>query len=113
MARMMAARACGAGDGILSGSGGGRPTMLYRLFGVDGSLLYVGITINIRNRMYGHACSSPWWNEVGHGEAVWYARHAEAEYHEHKVISSRWPRYNKNLWFDYTAWADWQYPIYS
>lgn len=37
---------------------------LYRLFGADGELLYIGRTWNVKQRLQEHARVQPWWSEV-------------------------------------------------
>lgn len=40
------------------------PASLYRLFGADGSLLYVGIAGNPGRRFEQHSKDKPWWSDV-------------------------------------------------
>ena len=40
--------------------------VLYRLYAVDGTLLYIGMTGRIKERLRSHAKHRPWWDEV-HG----------------------------------------------
>jgi hypothetical protein len=39
-------------------------TALYKLYGQDDALLYVGISDNPRYRWTQHARTQPWWHEV-------------------------------------------------
>ena len=45
------------------------PRYLYRLFGADGSLLYIGQTVDLGTRLRNHSRSKSWWPEV----ATWTA----------------------------------------
>lgn len=40
------------------------PTLLYRIYGADGTLLYVGVTCDWEERVRRHASTQPWWDEV-------------------------------------------------
>ncbi len=42
----------------------GGPTTLYRFYGRDGALLYVGITLNPGKRWEKHRDEKPWWTDV-------------------------------------------------
>lgn len=41
-----------------------QPHVLYRFFGDDGALLYIGITVNPVGRFAAHSTQKPWWQEV-------------------------------------------------
>lgn len=45
-------------------STGGRTHYLYRLFTVDGELLYVGVSVEVHNRMTFHRAASEWFRHV-------------------------------------------------
>jgi predicted GIY-YIG superfamily endonuclease len=44
----------------------GMPHTLYRAFAVDGSLIYIGITHNLRARVANHKSASWWWRSEVH-----------------------------------------------
>ncbi len=41
-----------------------RPHALYRFFGHNGQLLYLGITASLPSRLIGHRDDKPWWTDV-------------------------------------------------
>lgn len=72
-----------------------RRTALYRLYGADGSLLYIGIAFNPPTRWYAHACDKGWWPEVTRKEVShWYESRREAETAERSAILTEMPKYN-------------------
>lgn len=75
---------------------GGAPerTALYRLFGADNELLYVGITNNPERRLDHHRARKPWWREVTMRVVEWYDDRPAAERAERKAIQTEGPRYN-------------------
>lgn len=70
------------------------PTVLYRLFGVAGVLLYVGVSRNPAARFAQHAADKTWWPEVVKKTAVMYGSRREAEVAEGKAIRSESPVHN-------------------
>ena len=72
----------------------GQRTALYRLYDADGSLLYVGMTSNLRSRMVGHAADKPWWAAVARQTTEWYDTRAEAAAAEAEAIKSENPIHN-------------------
>lgn len=72
------------------------PTTVYRLYGRDGRLLYVGITANLRIRFAGHAKTKPWWSNVDHSKTVlvWCSDRHEAEVREARAIKDENPLHN-------------------
>ncbi len=75
----------------------GEPTSVYRLYGYDGALLYVGITANLAQRWADHANSKPWWPEVTRKTVVLYGSRREAELAEGRAIRSESPVHNKAM----------------
>lgn len=71
-------------------------TALYRLFGHDGTLLYVGIASNPRLRWKQHARAATWWDQVdpGRTRVEWYPSRASARSAETVAIMSEVPSYN-------------------
>jgi hypothetical protein len=67
---------------------------LYRFYGVDGALLYVGITCDPGSRLKQHRAGKEWWNEVAHIELEQYATRAGLERAERNAIVAELPRYN-------------------
>jgi predicted GIY-YIG superfamily endonuclease len=70
------------------------PTALYRLYAADGSLLYVGVTGDLRVRLAKHAADKPWWTEVARKTAAWHDSRKEALLAEAAAIRDESPRYN-------------------
>lgn len=69
--------------------------ILYRLYGVGGKLLYVGVTSNVRARLLQHANSKSWWPQVRRTETVEYASRDEALKAESEIIKTQLPAYNQ------------------
>lgn len=68
---------------------------LYRLRGVTGELLYVGITNNWPTRMKQHMAEKQWWHEVAAVELVGvFGTRAQLEAIERAVIKTETPIYN-------------------
>jgi predicted GIY-YIG superfamily endonuclease len=75
-------------------SGAAAPHALYRFFGADGTLLYVGITNNPSRRFSQHGVQREWWLEV---ETIRMERHPDREsvlLAEKRAIQEERPRYN-------------------
>ncbi|MEU0181806.1 GIY-YIG nuclease family protein [Streptomyces sp. NPDC006207] len=71
-------------------------TALYRLFGDDDQLLYVGISSNPKRRWRDHANQKHWWPEVAEKTIEWFESRALAEEAERTEVGERRPRYNRN-----------------
>jgi DNA-binding transcriptional regulator YiaG len=69
---------------------------IYRFLAVDGSLLYVGRTARLLNRMRNHRCSTPWWHEVVSVQIdnTTYGDAASASVAECHAIMAGHPKYN-------------------
>jgi hypothetical protein len=78
----------------------GTPTVLYRLFAADGSLLYVGITTHLQERLAAHADCQPWWPHVARKTAEWCANRGAAAAAEKLAIVTESPRHNIQLSLD-------------
>lgn len=70
-------------------------TALYRLYGNDQQLLYVGISQDPARRFTDHT-SKPWWPAVTQQEITWYSTHSEARAAEVEAIKSEKPIHNVN-----------------
>lgn len=69
-------------------------TALYRLFGEDGTLLYVGVAVNPRTRWSVHSREKSWWPEVASRSVEWHEDRPAAEAAEAAAIVTEAPRYN-------------------
>lgn len=73
-----------------------RQTALYRIWGDEGLLLYIGISNDFGDRWKSHAKEQPWWDEMRRLTAdAWYDRRADAEEAEAAAIKAERPKYNK------------------
>ena len=72
----------------------GEPTAVYRFYGADGNLLYVGITNNLNTRWTKHAAEKTWWLLVAKRTVVMYGSRAEASAAEDKAILAENPVHN-------------------
>jgi hypothetical protein len=70
------------------------PTAVYRLFGGDDLLLYIGVAKYFGRRWHQHAQAQPWWPEVRRQAVDWYPSRAEALAAETSAIKAEFPRYN-------------------
>jgi transcriptional regulator with XRE-family HTH domain/predicted GIY-YIG superfamily endonuclease len=77
---------------------GGR-TALYRIYGDDELLLYVGIAKDFGKRWKQHAARQPWWDQVKRQTVVWYDTREEALTEEALAIQAGQPKYN--LWYPF------------
>ncbi|HEY1127263.1 MAG TPA: hypothetical protein VGF83_05840 [Actinomycetota bacterium] len=69
-------------------------TTLYRFFGEDAVLLYVGITGNLPRRLGEHSSDKPWWLQVQHVTTSHYRSREEAATAELAAIRTEHPRFN-------------------
>lgn len=69
-------------------------TALYRFFGGDGQLLYVGITDRPGRRWETHMRRKPWWLDVQRQELEWHPDRETAMAAEVAAILNECPRYN-------------------
>lgn len=72
-----------------------QPTALYRWYGQEGRLLYVGISFNPVARAAGHAESQPWWSLVRTCAVQWYPTRTAAERAEARAIWEEEPVGNR------------------
>lgn len=69
-------------------------TYVYRLFGDNDELLYVGCTAYLAERLATHRQQKPWWREVRRYTATSYWPRAEALKAEWEAIQTERPKYN-------------------
>lgn len=72
-------------------SGPDDPAVLYRLFDVDGALLYIGVTADLLERLHQHEALQPWWADVASVQMVRYARRKDALADEWAAIQQEDP----------------------
>ena len=70
------------------------PTDLYRCFGADGALLYVGISNDVFRRMEEHRMAAPWWTCVSAVFVEHMPSRTSAEVSECSAIRSEHPLHN-------------------
>lgn len=70
-------------------------TALYRVYGEDGRLLYVGITADWRERMKQHARTALWFPSATHLMIQTFPSRALAEVAEREAIKAEWPLWNR------------------
>lgn len=70
------------------------PTSLYRHFGADGSLLYVGISLSWPARTRAHSRHSVWFAQVAKVEIEQFSSRQEALNAEREAIGRERPRFN-------------------
>ena len=68
---------------------------LYRFFGQDNQLLYIGISINAYNRYKGHLQTKTWMDEVVSITLEPHINRREVEQAEIEAIRSENPKYNR------------------
>lgn len=68
--------------------------VLYRFYGTDNTLLYIGQTQNPPGRMKQHAHEKSWWTEVGRIELQHYGSLPELVAAEREAITSEKPAHN-------------------
>ena len=71
------------------------PHALYRAYGVDDLLLYVGITLNPGSRLPTHREQAAWWKRIVRIEIEWHFSRSEAVDAENAAIATEGPVYNK------------------
>lgn len=82
----------------MSGSSGheaaSERTAVYRIYGADSELLYVGITKDFGARWAQHAAKQPWWPEVARQTVDWHESREAALAEEARAIKAEGPRHN-------------------
>lgn len=69
-------------------------TALYRLFNIEGRLLYVGITDGPETRWNTHASQKHWWPNVATKTVEWFDTRNDAEAAERRAIYAEAPLHN-------------------
>lgn len=72
-----------------------RPHVLYRMYGSDDRLLYIGITADVDQRFTQHGTVQPWWREVAVIRVEHFDDRASVEAAEREAIRSELPAYNR------------------
>jgi GIY-YIG catalytic domain len=67
---------------------------LYRHFDGDGQLLYVGVSLNVVNRLAQHRSGSSWYNDIKRVDVEAFETREQALDAERKAISGEHPTYN-------------------
>jgi len=70
---------------------------LYRHYGVNFNLLYVGISVSLLNRTSNHSNVSDWFQSVAHIAIEWYRNRDAALSVEKMAIFCERPKHNKKL----------------
>lgn len=71
------------------------PMTLYRCYGADGSLLYIGITNDFDRRMRNHRNKSRWFGLVDRTEEQKVIGRYTAQHLEERAIKAEKPAYNR------------------
>lgn len=69
-------------------------TALYRLYDIQGVLLYVGVSDELKTRFKAHAASKTWWPSVHSRRIEWFDDRAVAEDAERAAINDEHPLWN-------------------
>ncbi|MDX3587602.1 hypothetical protein PV740_39135 [Streptomyces europaeiscabiei] len=81
---------------------GGTPTCLYRLYDVFGTLLYLGISSDLKRRWKEHRTSSWWWPQVIERREEWFDDRPTAHAAEGHAVRTELPLHNSASWGDFT-----------
>lgn len=68
--------------------------VLYRMYGPDRRLLYIGLTTNLEDRLADHRSMKRWWREVATIELEHFSTRPEAVEAERRAIIDEVPEYN-------------------
>ena len=74
-----------------------KPTQLYRHFGAEDELLYVGISLRSMKRLVEHRQNSDWFDEIIRVDIEHFPDRESAMDAERKAVQEENPRYNKRL----------------
>lgn len=75
-------------------AGDGPPTGLYRLYGDDDRLLYVGISLSVASRLSQHSHDKSWWADVRHITVEHFENRTTAAWAERLAIRNEKPLHN-------------------
>lgn len=70
------------------------PTTLYRFYDEDGALLYVGVTLQPKERIQGHRSTSAWWDVAASARMERFPTRREALDAEQRAIATEAPLHN-------------------
>jgi len=79
---------------VIPGRPEGAVATVYRLYDAEGSLLYVGCTVDPWTRLKAHRRRQPWWDEVVDAEVIWFLSVELAADVEQQAIFTESPVYN-------------------
>lgn len=71
-----------------------RGPVVYRCYDADDELIYIGSSINLRQRIYTHRSSTRWWGEVARVEAEPHPSEGACRIAEGRAIATESPYYN-------------------
>lgn len=86
-------------------------TALYRVYGDEGRLLYVGIAADWQERLKQHARTSPWFSCAADLVIQSFATRALAEAAERETIRTEWPLWNLKD-SPYKCFAEWLHALH-
>jgi hypothetical protein len=69
-------------------------THLYRYFGEDGTLLYIGVSLSAVQRLAQHRIHAPWFDQIKRIELETFATRQQAEAAERAAIIKEMPLFN-------------------
>lgn len=70
------------------------PTDVYRVFDANNRLLYIGVSVNVFDRMNKHRSYAEWWPVASHGRVIRYRNRRIARHIEAVAIETEAPIYN-------------------
>lgn len=76
---------------------GSRPHYVYRIYNWSNVLLYVGVTSDVKRRLYQQQRDKEWWPEVGSHTSVEYPGRPAALAAEKAAIQAEDPKYNLDM----------------
>ena len=71
-----------------------QPTCVYRLYSERDDLIYVGLSMNLEQRLHAHA-KREWWPEVTRCDVEWFDGREAAKAAERHAIATESPRHNQ------------------
>lgn len=70
---------------------------LYRMYDADGALLYIGVSLNVAQRMGQHRAEKPWWTDIARIDLEHHVSRRAVLQAEQRAILSEGPLYNVAL----------------